>query len=298
MLNKSNISLDLTAIILTYNEEKHIKRCILSLKKIAKKIVIVDSYSKDKTIKIARKHNVKIYKNKFLNHSQQVNWALSNIKFKTKWILRIDADEYLTIDLKKNLIRLFNKINKNISGIIINRKVKFLNKEINFGGTSPHQTLRIWKSGYGKCENVLMDEQIIVKGKTIHIDGFLIDENLNSLLWWIAKHKKYAIREAINYYLVNENAYNNYTSKNKSRVKKYLKHNLYYKLPIFIRPVILFFYNFIIRLGFFTGWQGWLYCILQTFWYRFLVDLNILKINKLIKNNKIHLNDVKNIKYN
>ena len=106
MLNKSNISLDLTAVILTYNEEKHIERCILSLKKIAKKIVIVDSYSKDKTIKVARKYNVKIYKNKFLNHSQQVNWALSNIRFKTKWILRIDADEYLTIDLKKNLLKI------------------------------------------------------------------------------------------------------------------------------------------------------------------------------------------------
>ncbi len=299
MLDISNTPLDLTAIILTYNEEKHIKRCILSLKNIAKKIVIVDSYSKDKTLEIAKKYNVKIYKNKFLHQSQQVNWALSNIKFKTKWMLRIDADEYLTNDLKKNLIKSFNKINKNISGIIINRKVKFLDKEINYGGTSPHKSLRIWKTGLGKCENVFMDEQIIVKGKIINIDGFLIDENLNSLSWWIEKHKKYAVREAINYFSEKSNLqkYRKITN-NKAMIKKYLKQNVYYKLPIFIRPIILFFYKFFLKLGFLTGWQGLLYCILQTLWYRFLVDVNILKIKKLIKNKKIHLNEIKNIKYN
>ena len=301
MLIKSNTLLDITAIILTYNEEKHIERCILSLKKLAKKIIIVDSYSDDKTIKIAQKYNVKIYKNKFLHQSQQVNWALSNIKFKTKWIFRIDADEYLTVDLKKNLINIFNKLNKNTSGIIVNRKVKFLNKEINFGGTSPHKTLRIWKTGHGRCENAFMDEQMIVKGKIIHIDGFLIDENLNPLSWWIKKHKRYAIREAINYYSKNREAIdyyskssdiiNNQIIKNKALINKSLKQNLYYKFPIFIRPIILFFYIFFLRLGFFTGWQGWIYCILQTLWFRFLVDLNILKINKLIKNNKNHLTE-------
>ena len=77
-----NVSNNTTAIILTHNEEIHIERCILSIKKFIKKIIIVDSFSTDKTIKIAKKYNVKVYKKKFVNHSKQLNWALKN-KFDT-----------------------------------------------------------------------------------------------------------------------------------------------------------------------------------------------------------------------
>ena len=61
--------------------------------------------------------------------------------------------------------------------------VKFLKKEINFGGTSPHKTLRIWRNGKGKCEDVWLDEQIIVDGKVFHINENIIDDNLNKLLY-------------------------------------------------------------------------------------------------------------------
>ena len=92
-IKKKNSSIDITAIILTYNEERHIKRCILSIKKFVKKIIIVDSFSTDKTLEIAKKFKVKIYKHKFINQAKQINWVLKTKKFHTNWILRIDADE-------------------------------------------------------------------------------------------------------------------------------------------------------------------------------------------------------------
>ena len=64
---------DITAIVLTYNEEKHIGRCIVSLKNYVKKIIIIDSFSSDSTTEIARKYKVKFYKRKFINQSNQIN---------------------------------------------------------------------------------------------------------------------------------------------------------------------------------------------------------------------------------
>jgi len=276
---KENNSLDITAIILTYNEEKHIKRCILSIKKFVKKIIIIDSFSTDKTIEIAKKFKVKVYKHKFINQAKQINWALRKIKFQTSWILRIDADEYLTKELRKDVTTHINTLNSNYDGISFNRVIKFLNKEIHYGGTSPHKTLRIWKNRKGRCENAWMDEQIIVKGKIFHLNQNLIDENLNDLKWWKLKHRNYAKREAISFL-------HNKKNKNKSKFKKklknvrkrkYLKEKIYYKLPIFLRPLLFFLYSMIFKLGIITGWQGLVFYYYQTLWFRLLVDINIFK---------------------
>ena len=280
---KENNSLDITAIILTYNEEKHIRRCILSIKKFVKKIIIIDSFSTDKTIEIAKKFKVKVYKHKFINQAKQINWALRKIKFQTSWILRIDADEYLTKELRKDVTTHINTLNSNYDGISFNRVIKFLNKEIHYGGTSPHKTLRIWKNRKGRCENAWMDEQIIVKGKIFHLNQNLIDENLNDLKWWKLKHRNYAKREAISFL-------HNKKNKNKSKFKKklknvrkrkYLKEKIYYKLPIFLRPLLFFLYSLIFKLGIITGWQGLVFYYYQTLWFRLLVDINIFKLSWL-----------------
>jgi len=281
--NKENNSLDITAIILTYNEEKHIKRCILSIKKFVKKIIIIDSFSTDKTLEIAKNFKVKIYKHKFINQAKQINWALRKIKFQTSWILRIDADEYFTKELRKKVTTHINTLNYKYDGISFNRVIKFLNKEIHYGGTSPHKTLRIWKNKKGRCEDVWMDEQIIVKGKVFHINQNLIDENLNDLKWWKLKHRNYAKREAISFL-------NNKKNKNKFkfikklknvRKRKHLKEKIYYKLPIFLRPLLFFLYSLTFKLGIITGWQGLVFYYYQTLWFRLLVDINIFKLNWL-----------------
>ena len=276
---------DVTAIILTYNEEKHIKRCILSIRKFVKKIIIIDSYSNDKTIQIAKKYKAKIYKHKFVNQSKQINWGIKNIKFTTKWLLRIDADEIFTDKLKDKLILKLNDNRKNYNGITINRKIRFLNKDINFGGVSPHKTLRIWRKNKGYCEDAWMDEQMLVKGQIAHINEDLIDHNLNNLSWWINKHKLYAIREAKNYLLNKNNIKKKTISSDPSKINKYLKLKIYYNFPMYIRPFLLFIYNYFIKYGLLSGWQGLIFYSLQSFWYRMLVDINIAKQKKTkIKN--------------
>lgn len=271
----------LTAIILTYNEEKHIERCLKSLKGLVSEIIIIDSYSTDKTLDIAKMYKVSVFQNKFINQSKQINWAISNVKFKTNWIIRVDADEYFTTSLRLKLNKILKK-KIDFNGISFNRIVKFFDKDIMYGGTSPHKILRMWRKGKGKCENLWMDEHIKIKGASFHINENLIDHNLNNLSWFINKHKKYAAREAISYILYKKKIKIN-NLRNHSKTSKYYKYKIYYRLPIFIRPILLFIYSYIFKLGFLTGWQGLLYHIIQVLYFRLLVDKNIKKLNNCIK---------------
>ena len=258
--------LDITVIILTYNEQLHLGRCIKSVKKFVKQVIVIDSYSNDKTLEICKKYKVRIYKNKFINQAKQMNWALKNVNIKSKWIFRIDADEITDKNFFYKIKDII--INKgNISGIIIKRKIIFLNKLINYGLTSPHKTLRIWKNKTGRYQNISVDEQVEVKGKTILSKAVIIDHNLNNFWWWLEKHKDYATREAESYLAFKKKNNNYKTSSNDvTKVKQNKKFKIYYKFPIFIRPVILFLYSFIYKLGFLSGVKGLVFYLFQTLW--------------------------------
>ena len=134
---------DITAIILTNNEEKHLDRCINSLKNIIKRIVIIDSFSTDATLEILKNHNVEFFQKEWLNYSSQLNWGIEKANVKTKWILRIDPDELPSENFKKNIINYLEKISPEVCGISILRKLIFLDKEIKFGGDFPQRGVRI-----------------------------------------------------------------------------------------------------------------------------------------------------------
>ena len=133
----NNSLADITAIILAYNEEKHIQRCIQSLKFHIKRIVVIDNYSTDNTLSILKKNNIEVFQNKFINYAIQFTWGINISEIKTKWILRIDSDEYLTKEFAATISDKLNALPSNISGVSINRRNIFLGKEIKFGGTFP-----------------------------------------------------------------------------------------------------------------------------------------------------------------
>ena len=274
-----------TAIILTLNEEIHIERCIKSIIDLVDKIIVIDSFSTDKTEKICKNFKkIKFYKRKFIHQANQMNWVIKNLKIKTKWIFRIDADEYLT----KKSAKVFTKQLKNkqmANGIILTRKIKFLNKTINYGITSPHKTLRIWKNKKGRYPNIAMDEQVFVEGKILDSSLLLIDHNLKGIKLWFKKHVLYASREAYQYCKnSNKKSFKNDLSKN----NKNYKFQIYYKIPILLRPLLLFIYSYFIKLGLLDGFRGLVFIFLQNFIYRLLVDLNIIKFRLALKSNLIN----------
>lgn len=133
----------ITAIILTFNEEKHIERCINSIKNLIDQIVVVDSQSTDNTVELAKSLGAKVFTNPWKNYASQFNWALQHTKINTEWVWRIDADEYiepLTFDLKKKL----ENLDYDINGIYLKRKIVFMGKPLLHGGWFPVWHLKLW----------------------------------------------------------------------------------------------------------------------------------------------------------
>ena len=282
----------ISAIILTYNEELHLERCIQSLLKINAHIVVVDSYSTDSTLEICKKHNVDIYQNTWVNHAHQINWAINNCRFNGDWILRIDADEYLTDQLINDINLRINDLNHKVNGIKIKRLMYFMDKPLKRGGMYPILHLRIWRKGKALCEQKYMDERMyLLEGDSITFNGDLIDHNLNNLTWWIHKHNRYASLEAIDnldkiYGFSDNTLFKGNLFGSSEERRRWLK-TKYLHMPLFVRPFLFFIIRYFFQLSILEGKRGLVWTILQCFWYRFLVDAKIAEAyHKAGKNRK------------
>jgi glycosyltransferase involved in cell wall biosynthesis len=273
----------LCVVILTYNEEMHIERCLKSVLDISSRIIIVDSVSTDGTKEIVEKFDVVDYiPKKWLGcQSDQLNWLLDNVEITEDWILRLDADEYLLPQLKFEIADALKEVNFNVNGFFLKRRVYFMDKWIRFGGYYPILLLRLWRNGKGYWDGAKMDEHFILhSGTTGVLKNDFVDHNLNDLSWWISKHNDYSSREVINYFSHKENYHKNtFINKgefgNNNQVKR--KYNLYYRLPIIYRSIFYFIYRYFFLLGFRDGYRGFIWHFLQGLWYRLIVDVKILQ---------------------
>jgi glycosyltransferase involved in cell wall biosynthesis len=273
------MSVKITGLILTFNEEIHIERCIKSMINTCNEIIVIDSFSTDQTLKICKRYKkVKIYKRKYLNHANQLNWALKNLKIKSKWMIRIDADEII----EKNFYNKLNKI-KNLDkyyGLNIIVEHNFMGKRIKYGGVYPQFQIRMWKKNFGYYDNRPMDEKIVINKNNIFNSNLrIVDNNLKGMKFWFAKHAKYAHRESKLYRLL----INKKIKTNKYNIRS-LDKSIYYKFPILLRPFFLFIYRYFIKKGFLDGFTGLKFIFYQTLYYRLLVDINI--INNFFRKNK------------
>jgi glycosyltransferase involved in cell wall biosynthesis len=276
---------DLTVIILTLNEEKHIARCINSLLPITENILIIDSGSTDATIQIAEKLGARVIVNNWVSYAFQFNFGIKNNPYATKWLMRMDADEYILPELALEINQKLPNCKENIHGFYIKRRVIFMDKWIKNGDYYPYWLLRIWRNGSGICEESWMDEHIrLEQGETAQMDFDLADHNLNNLTWWTNKHNNYANREVIDLL----NIKYNFNSKptvdptlfgSQEQRTRWIKKK-YANFPLFTRPFIYFHYRYFLRMGFLDGIPGMIWHFLQGFWYRFLVDAKIYEVYK------------------
>ncbi len=284
----------LTAIILTYNESKHLARCINSLSGIAQDFDVVDSFSNDVIVDIARRLNALVLSRKWTNHADQFNWSLGELKFPTDWILRIDADEVITPELSASIQTELPKLTASINGVYLRRRMKFLGKEIRWGGVFPTKVLRIFRPGHGASESRLMDEHITVTGSTTELTGELIDDNLNSITWWTAKHNRYSSLEAtemldLEYKFISRAASAAPAVSNQPGLKRWIKERIYARLPGGFRAFAYFFYRYIIRFGFLDGRAGTAFHFLQGFWYRYLVDTKVAEVKAYMNRTNVNI---------
>lgn len=278
----------LVAVILTLNEEQHLARCIASLTGVANEIVIADCFSTDATLEIARACGARVIQREWVSHATQFNWALTQLDAATDWVLRIDADEVLTPELVAEIKARLPGIDPEVDGVYCSRRMTFQGRLMRHGGVFPVRVLRLFRNGRGQCENRWMDEHIKVAGPTVDFKGELIDDNLNSLTWWTDKHNKYASREAVDllnlqYHFMPRDTVASLRGGAQAGVKRWLKEEVYARLPGGLRAFAYFFYRYVIRLGFLDGQAGTAFHFLQGFWYRYLVDAKVAEVKRYMQ---------------
>lgn len=266
---------DITAIILTKNEAVNIVDCIRSIKETVKRIIVMDSYSTDKTVDLAKQYGAEVYQHSFETHARQYKYAVESSNIATRWILRIDADERLTPESAKELEDICNSnMTNDLTGIIVRFKKNFLGKDLYHGGVYPWKKLICYKTGKGDIEDRAMDEHIVVfEGRVVELKNDSLHFDFKSLEAWTAKHNWYSSKEAADYFMIGER------EREKKNIKTAIKNNVYYKLPIGMRAHIYYLYRYYFRLGFLDGKEGKIYAFLQAYWYRYLVDAKIYEMS-------------------
>lgn len=266
---------DITVIILTYNEEKNIKYALENVNGWAKQIIVLDSYSTDSTIDICSNYDVDIYYNKFKNFSSQRKHSLTHTDIKSEWIFILDADEYLTDELKKEISELLSSDKNKSDGYYINRRFYWKGKWLK-RGFYPTTLLRFGRKGQLDCDNRPINEHLICKsGNTSILNHDFIDHNRKDLDDWVIKHNSYATREAEQLLVKDDSHYRLF--KNQYERKRWIRKNIWNNLPPIVRPFIYFIYRYFIQLGFLDGKQGFMYHFIDSFVYRVLIDFKYLE---------------------
>ena len=279
--------LDISVIILTYNEELHIRRCIENVSSFAKEIFVIESFSTDKTVGIAQEYeNVQVLQNKWENqYAKQFNWGLEHAPITAKWVLRLDADEYLMPELIRELEGRLPLLEPDITGVVFKRRHIFLNKWMK-RGIYPVKLLRLFQYGKGICEQRLMDEHIqLWEGDTVEFEHDIVDHNLNNLSWACHKYVNYAIREAIDLLdieldLTGSGKVDENKDIGRQARDKRMKKRRYAKQPLFWRSFAYFGYRYFLRGGFLDGRVGFIFNFLTAWWYRMLVDTKVYEIRQ------------------
>ena len=271
-MKKASIS----AIILTYNEEANLERCLKSIEGWVEEVIIVDSYSTDATLDIAKAHGAHVAQHPFENQAKQFNWALEHVEIKGEWILRLDADERILPALAAEIVEAAENAPADVTGFYLKRRMYFMGRWIRHGGYYPVWILRLFRKGAGHSDQRAMDEHIVLaEGRAEKLRNDFVDDNRKGLSDWISKHNSYASREAAALIRESRGTASGTSGDDEVSRARAARRALYQRLPLFIRPFLYFKYRYIIRLGFLDGVQGFVFHFLQGFWYRFLVDAKI-----------------------
>lgn len=272
---------DITAIILTKNEEKNIDNCIRSISDFVQRILVVDSGSTDDTCKLAKELGAEVHIHPFVNYSNQFNWAIDNLNITTKWTLRIDADERFTPELCKELEEVMDvHQHDDVNGFTMEAWLYFMGKCLKYG-KGRKRKLMVFKTGIGRIENRKMDEHTVLsEGITLPITEKFIHYDFKDLDTYVRKLNWYATREMQDYFDSKFQQNDFAESGNKKISDKRKKKIKYYKAPMFLRCWLYYLYMLIIRGNFLNGREGMIYSFLYHFYYRWLVDAKIYEQKK------------------
>lgn len=272
---------DATAIILTKNEEKNIVDCLQSMNGFAKRCVVIDCGSTDDTVKLARENGADVYFHEFEYYAKQFNWGIDNCDIDTEWIIRLDADERFPPELCCEIEDLIERNrDTQMNGITIEADLFFLGRCMKHGPRNKRKMM-MFKKEFGKIEDRRRDaHSILSKGFSISTKNKFLHYDFKDLDSYIKRYNWYATREMQDYIDFKQGISTEIETDKTIQKQRKKKFGLYYKAPKYLRAWMWFIYNYIFRLGFVDGKEGLIFCFLECYWYRLLVDAKIFEHEK------------------
>jgi len=269
--------MNISVLILTRNEESNLGRCLDAVKW-SDDVLVLDSFSEDRTVEIAGSRGIRVLQNHFVNFAEQRNFGLDHGNLKHDWVLYLDADEVVTPELQRELIAAATR--NDMDAYRVASKMMFQGRWLKYSGLYPwHQVrfgrrdqLRFVQAGHGQRENPGLERVGTLREPLLH---FSFSKGIQD---WIGRHNRYSTAEAAHFL---ENTGHQamdwpgiFAFGDASRRRRALK-NIFGFLPC--RPTLRFLYMYFFRLGFLDGRAGYTYCRLLAIYEYFTV----LKIREL-----------------
>lgn len=270
----------ISIILLTYNDEVQIEQCFRSISDLSDDIIVIDSFSTDRTLEICSQYKARIFQNPFVNQALQFNWALDNVPLKYDWVLRLDSDEVVPHRLKAELCTRLTQ-DEGFSAYYLNRRMYWMGRWLRHGRMYPHFIVRLFRKGKARYEEKT-EEHLIVDGSIGYMKAdFLEDNKKNQLDYFTEKHLSTA-RGELDEILKTTYGHRQVSATIEPKLfgakvhrTRWLKEKLYTRTPLFVRPFLYFLYRYFICLGFLDGLPGLIFHVLQGFWYRFYIDAKV-----------------------
>lgn len=271
----------ISILILTLNEQENLPACLESVKW-CDDIVVLDSFSTDKTLSIAKAAGARIVQRKFDNWAAHQNWALENISFKHPWIYYSDADEIVTPELRDELLAIAANPNETNVAFRLRYKNFFMGRWIRHCGIYPAWILRFFRPEKVRWERLVNPVPVVngpedrLKG---HFEHFSFKKGLNA---WFDKHNRYSWHEAeesIKSLAHGQFAWRELLSRDPARRRRALK-EFSFRLPC--RPMLRFLYMYFLRLGLLDGSAGYHYCRMLAA-YEYMI---VLKMREILRRNQ------------
>lgn len=274
--------LPVSVVVLAYNEESNLERCLQSVRGHAGEIVVVDSFSTDGTLDIARRYTEKIHQHLYQGHPQQWQWTLSHVPFDFDWILAVDADFLVTPALWHAIGEALLDNDAGINGYFVRHRQIFRGRFLRHGALYPRYWLRLFRHRAVRVDLAeLVDVHFYVQPPVGRLEHDVIEDNVKDrdLAFWIRKQLRFAERQAVEELRRLGGAGTEPAAPPRllgSPDQRILRlKQMWRRLPRYLRPFLLFGYRYVIRLGFLDGKEGFLYHFTQALLYRLAVDVRM-----------------------
>ena len=264
----ANESPSVSVMIFTLNEEIHLPYCLDSLRW-CDDIIVVDSYSTDRTEEVCRKNGVRFFQNKFEGFGKQRNWALENTSLKHNWILVLDADERVPNELAGEMAEIAQENPQGVGAYRVRRRFYMWGRWLRYSSLYPTWVVRLVHKGRVRYINRGHAETQEVQGEIRELKNDLIDENLKGIDEWFERQNRYSTKDA-EFELEQETTSKKFSDLMSSDplIRRAALKRLAIRMPG--RPLWYFLYSFILRKGFLDGRDGFEFCRMKAIYHHMI----------------------------